>query len=153
MDNLANSLALGISNRSASLLGQTVGGDVKSGLTLYQGEPVLRLRLPLDRAKASLSRALESEGFVKWGQSEGRVGLSAGLCRPGVATRLVCPHVLRRKAQAPAKPDLPWNEAIKHLDPAAAPPLRASLGGFWLGNKKLKAIGCAFCLVIMSSWC
>lgn len=120
VDNLANSLALGITNRSASLLGQTVGGDVKSGLTLYQGEPVLRLRLPLDRAKASLSRALESEGFVKWGQSDDAMVYLQGYADQESPPGWFARTILRRKAHAPAKPSVPWNLAIKHLDPAAA---------------------------------
>lgn len=137
VDNLANSLALGISNRSASLLGQTVGGDVKSGLTLYQGEPVLRLRLPLDRAKASLSRALESEGFVKWGQTEDALVYLQGYADQESPPGWFARTFLRRKAQAPAKPDLPWNEAIKHLDPAAAPAFEGiSSAAFGPANKK-----------------
>lgn len=137
VDNLANSLALGISNRSASLLGQTVGGDVKSGLTLYQGEPVLRLRLPLDRAKASLSRALESEGFVKWGQSEDALVYLQGYADQESPPGWFARTFLRRKAQAPAKPDLPWNEAIKHLDPAAAPAFEGiPSAAFGSANKK-----------------
>ncbi|HEY6529552.1 MAG TPA: outer membrane protein assembly factor BamC [Cellvibrionaceae bacterium] len=120
IDNLANSLALGITNRSASLLGQTVGGDIKSGLTLYEGEPVLRLRLPLDRAKASLNRALEAEGFVKWGQSENGLVYLEGYADQESPPGWFARTILRRKAHAPNKAEVPWDVAIKHLDPAAA---------------------------------
>jgi outer membrane protein assembly factor BamC len=156
IDNLANSLALGITNRSASLLGQTVGGDIKSGLTLYQGEPVLRLRLPLDRAKASLSRALESEGFVKWGQSENGLVYLEGYADQESPPGWFARTILRRKAHAPAKAEVPWDLAIKHLDPAAAPAFEgipeAAFGeanknaeGYWVrilphGNEQLVLI-------------
>jgi outer membrane protein assembly factor BamC len=120
VDSLANSLALGIANRAASLLGQTVGGEIKSGLMLYQGEPVLRLRLPLERAKASLSRALGSEGFVKWGQADSGLLYLEGYADQESPPGWFARTFLRRKPYAPAKADLPWDVAAKHLDPAAS---------------------------------
>lgn len=116
VDNLANSLALGITNRSASLLGQTVGGEIKSGLTLYNGEPVLRLRLPLDRAKASLGRALASEGYVKWGQSEDGLLYLEGYVDQDAPPGWFARTFLRRKTVAAGKPAVPFIEAAKHLD-------------------------------------
>jgi outer membrane protein assembly factor BamC len=67
MEDLANSLAGNIENKAASLLGQSVGGDVKSELFMDGNEPSLRLRISRDRAWATLAQALDREGFINWG--------------------------------------------------------------------------------------
>ncbi len=66
LEELANSLALSIENRAASLLGQSVGGEVKAALFIDDGEPALQLRLSPVRAWASLAHALNQEGFQLW---------------------------------------------------------------------------------------
>ncbi len=63
LEELANSLAGNIHNNAASLLGQTVGGEVKARLFMQQGEPLLGLKLEKDRAWATLLHSLSKEGF------------------------------------------------------------------------------------------
>lgn len=69
LDGLANSLAGNIDNKAASLLGQSVGGDVKAELFMDNDEPALRLRLSRGRAWATLAHALGKEGFKQWDES------------------------------------------------------------------------------------
>lgn len=66
LEGLANSLAGNIDNKAASLLGQSVGGEVKAELFMDGEEPALRLRLSRDRAWATLAHALGKEGFKVW---------------------------------------------------------------------------------------
>lgn len=66
MDELAQSLAASIDNRSASLLGQAVGGEPKAELSLLEGEPVLRLRLDDARAWATVAHAVDQQDFTRW---------------------------------------------------------------------------------------
>lgn len=74
LEDLANELALEISNRSASLLGQNVGGQVKAELVMDGREPSIKLRLSESRATATVSHALRSEQFKLWGSAaSGRV--------------------------------------------------------------------------------
>lgn len=69
LEGLANSLAGNIDNNAASLLGQSVGGEVKAELFMHDDEPALRLRLSRDRAWATLAHALGKEGFKVWDES------------------------------------------------------------------------------------
>ncbi len=69
LEDLANSLAVDIENNSASLLGQSVGGEVKARLLMEGQEPVLRLQLQNARAWATLIHALNEDEFRLWGES------------------------------------------------------------------------------------
>lgn len=69
LDGLANALAGNIDNKAASLLGQSVGGQVKAELFMAGEEPALRLRLSRDRAWATLAHALGKEGFTVWDEN------------------------------------------------------------------------------------
>lgn len=66
LDELAVSIAEGITNRAASLLGQSVGGEDKITLQRIGDEPVLDIRLDRERAQATLSHALNQEGLKLW---------------------------------------------------------------------------------------
>ena len=66
VDELAAELAIEAKNSSASLLGQQVGGQAKSDIVFVDGEPVLQLRLPYDRAWATVTHSLGEEGFALW---------------------------------------------------------------------------------------
>jgi outer membrane protein assembly factor BamC len=66
LDELANTLASQVTNGSASLLGQRVGGEAKSDLSFVEGEPVLTLRLSYQRAWATVMHSLEQEEFALW---------------------------------------------------------------------------------------
>ncbi|HEY7772655.1 MAG TPA: outer membrane protein assembly factor BamC [Marinagarivorans sp.] len=66
LDELAVSVAQGISNRAASLLGQSVGGDDKITLRRAGEEPVLDIRLDRERTHATLAHALTREGLHLW---------------------------------------------------------------------------------------
>ena len=75
LDELAVSVAQGISNRAASLLGQSVGGDEKIVLRREGDEPVLDIRLDKERTHATLAHALTKEGLFLWQDDTER-----GLC-------------------------------------------------------------------------
>lgn len=66
LDELAVSIAQGISNRAASLLGQSVGGQEKIQLRREGEEPILEIRLDRERTQATLSHALNQEGMRIW---------------------------------------------------------------------------------------
>lgn len=74
LDELAVSIAEGITNRAASLLGQSVGGADKIVLQRIADEPVLDIRLDRERAQATLSHALNQEGLKLW-QEDAESGL------------------------------------------------------------------------------
>lgn len=74
LDELAVSIAEGITNRAASLLGQSVGGEDKIVLQRLGDEPVLDIRLDRERAQATLSHALNQEGLKLW-QEDADAGL------------------------------------------------------------------------------
>lgn len=69
LEELANTLAGDIDNKSASLLGQSVGGEIKAELFIDGTEPALRLRLERSRAWATLAHAVTREGFIHWDES------------------------------------------------------------------------------------
>lgn len=66
LDELAVNIAEGISNRAASLLGQSVGGEDKVTLRRQAGEPVIDIRLDKERTQATLAHALTQEGLTLW---------------------------------------------------------------------------------------
>lgn len=66
MMEMANSLALDIGNKAASLLGQSVGGQAKAELTVENGEPVLALNLDQDRAWATVQQAVQKGSLLTW---------------------------------------------------------------------------------------
>lgn len=69
LEELANTLAGDIDNKAASLLGQSVGGEIKAELFIDGTEPALRLRLERSRAWATLAHAVTREGFIHWDES------------------------------------------------------------------------------------
>lgn len=75
---LAKHLAESISNTSASLLGQNIGGDVKAGFVKNAAEPTLRIRLSKGRSWGSLIHSARQEGFVSWDRSEAKGLIYAG---------------------------------------------------------------------------
>lgn len=70
LEGMANSLAQGVNNKSASLLGQSVGGDSKAELAVDNGEPVIVLRLDKERAWATLAYGLQKENFIRWEEND-----------------------------------------------------------------------------------
>lgn len=60
---LANNLADEVNAGAASLLAQTIGGDSKIAIVSRNREPIMRMELDRNRAWATLSFALEQEGF------------------------------------------------------------------------------------------
>ena len=69
LDELAQSLAADLGNKSASLLGQEVGGQPKSGFVKDAPEPTLRLSLTRSRVAAVLSRSFDQSGLKVWEKS------------------------------------------------------------------------------------
>ena len=75
---LAEVLAAELNNKSASLLGQNVGGVPKSLLARVNGEPALRLNTGFDRATAVLKRAVVNSEFVFWDEAYSSSVIYAG---------------------------------------------------------------------------
>lgn len=71
LDELAKELASDNSGRnSASLLAQTIGGDDKVKITERDQEPILRMEIAANRAKATLQHSLSEGGFHIWEQDD-----------------------------------------------------------------------------------
>ncbi len=68
VDQLANSLAANVDNKAASLMGQNVGGEERVTFASVGNEPRLNIRMPWNRAYASLAASLKSETFQFWDQ-------------------------------------------------------------------------------------
>ncbi|MBB3168851.1 outer membrane protein assembly factor BamC [Simiduia aestuariiviva] len=64
IDELAATLASEASNGATSLLAQNIGGNAKISVTSIDGEPVLRMALTYDRARATIAHALRQEGYT-----------------------------------------------------------------------------------------
>lgn len=69
VDKMATHLAGSVSNASASLLGQNIGGEVKAQFVSGAPEPTLRLNLNRARAWAAMINASKLDGFVPWDRS------------------------------------------------------------------------------------
>ncbi len=115
LDDLAISLADGVNNRAASLLGQKVGGEVKATVVVVAGEPVLSLNLTATRAVASLARAVTADGFVSWGRNA-----EAGVYYLGYKDQAHPPGWFSRwflfaKTKAKANPRYECNLVLQHL--------------------------------------
>ena len=64
LDELAATLASEASTGSASLLAQGIGGGPKISVKMLAGEPVLRMALSYERARATIAHALRQQGFT-----------------------------------------------------------------------------------------
>lgn len=64
LDELAATLASEESTGATSLLAQGIGGGAKISVRTLNGEPVLRMALEFERARATVAHALRSEGFT-----------------------------------------------------------------------------------------
>lgn len=75
MDELAATIASDTgSGQAASLLAQTIGLSDKVSLDSRDGEPLLQLSLAYNRAWATVSHAVQEEGFTLW-ESDDAVGV------------------------------------------------------------------------------
>ena len=119
LDELAVSVAQGISNRAASLLGQSVGGDEKITLRRVGEEPVLDIRLDKERTHATLAHALTKEGLFLWEDDTVR-----GLCyfayddpseEPGWWDKIT----FNGNDDVPAVPPIALDDALSTLAPSA----------------------------------
>ena len=119
LDELAVSVAQGISNRAASLLGQSVGGDEKITLRRAGEEPVLDIRLDKERTHATLAHALTKEGLFLWEDDTVR-----GLCyfayddpseEPGWWDKIT----FNGNDDVPAVPPVALDDALSMLAPSA----------------------------------
>lgn len=64
LDELAAILAADEAIGGTSMLAQAIGGEAKSALQVEENEPVMRLRLGKDRARATLYHTMRQEGFA-----------------------------------------------------------------------------------------
>lgn len=72
VDNLAQSLAGNVDNKAASLMGQNVGGKDRVEYASFKNEPLLKIRLPWERAYASLAASVKTGAFNVWEQDGDR---------------------------------------------------------------------------------
>src|SRR5690606_31917030 len=77
---LANALAANVDNKAASLMGQNVGGKDRVDYASVNNEPQLVIRLPWQRAYASVSASVKNEAssFSYWDQDGDRQLLYVG---------------------------------------------------------------------------
>ncbi|UTF61064.1 outer membrane protein assembly factor BamC [Gilvimarinus sp. DA14] len=64
LDELAAALAQDETIGGTSLLAQAIGGEAKSALVVEASEPVMKIRLNEERAKATLFHAMKQDGFA-----------------------------------------------------------------------------------------
>lgn len=64
LDELAAELARDETLGGTSLLAQAIGGDAKSALVIEANEPVMKIRLNEERAKATLFHSMRQDGFA-----------------------------------------------------------------------------------------
>lgn len=126
IEELANTLAGDIENKAASLLGQSVGGDIKAELFMDGTEPALRLRLQHSRAWATLAHALTREGFIHWDESSDQSVFYAQFIdemkKRNWFIRMFTFEPADRSEETPYK----LSEVLSHL--AASPDTRALFG-------------------------
>ena len=118
---LANHLAETITNASASLLGQNVGGEVKAQFIANAPEPTLRLAVPRERAWATLIHSAKQDNFVTWDKDEARGIIYAGydenqLKKRGFWRKLF----FVGDGKLPESADHSVTELIQHLSGASA---------------------------------
>ncbi len=136
LDELSVSIAEGISNRAASLLGQSVGGDDKIVLRREGDEPVLDIHLDRERAQATLANALSKEGLLLWSDAA-EVGVSYfgyddPLDEPGFWKKIT----FRGNDDLPAKAPVELRDLLANMSPKSTP-----LFGDVLGFTAHKATG------------
>lgn len=80
VDQLANALAANVDNKAASLMGQNVGGKDRVDYASVNNEPQLKIRLPWQRAYASISASVKNDAssFSFWDQDGDRQLLYVG---------------------------------------------------------------------------
>lgn len=79
VDQLANALAANVDNKAASLMGQNVGGKDRVDYASVNNEPQLKIRLPWERAYASISASVKNDAsFSFWDQDGDRQLLYVG---------------------------------------------------------------------------
>lgn len=117
IDELAAALAEGINDNTASLMGQNVGGEVKVGYGLLNDDPILKLRLPKVRARATVAHALNKEGFLLW-EDDVNTGLYyTGYVAPEENDRWYSWFVLDKKVDE--TPRYPLEKVLAHLENSA----------------------------------
>lgn len=115
---LANSLAGNIGDKAASLLGQSVGGQVKAELFMDGEEPAILLRLDQQRAWATLAHAVNSGQFKLWDEDSER-GIFFVQHQSNAKKRNWFMRLLLGKGEHLNQRPFSLNEALKHLDDSA----------------------------------
>ncbi len=114
IDQLSAELAEGLNDNTASLMGQNVGGEVKVGYALANNDPMLELRLPLARARATVAHALNKEGFLLWNDDASTGLYYAGYISPEENSGMFSWMIPDKKVDK--KPKYPMSKVITHLD-------------------------------------
>lgn len=143
LEGVANALAQGIGNKSASLLGQVVGGQSKADLAMIDEEPTIVLRLDPERAWATLAYGLQKDGFIRW-QDDERRGLfyfqfTGAYQKPNWFVRLFTGW---RNDKPVAEAPVSMTEALQHLaDTRAVRADFANIEGVAFGDPLAKGAG------------
>ena len=111
---LAESLALNVNNKSASLLGQNIGGEVKAGFAKRVGEPTMKLLLPKKRVVAVLNKSLENSDFKTWGKAEDNHIYYVGFLPEDEKSRFYTRMIGMGKS-LPNKPRYSLDKVLQHL--------------------------------------
>ena len=137
LDELSISVAEGMSNRAASLLGQSVGGDDKIVLRRDDDEPVLDIRLDRERAQATLAYALNKEGLHLWQDDIDRGLFYFAYRDPSDGTSWWDRITFNSDDKIPSAPPVALTEVLANLSPNALT-IFGDVPGVAIGDSKKK---------------
>ncbi len=121
LDELAVSIAEGVSNRAASLLGQSVGGKDKITLRRESKEPVIDIRLDQERAQATLAHALTQEGLNLWTEDKASGTFYFGYDDPNDEPGFWRKMTFRGNDDMPEQAPADLKALVSAMSPAATP--------------------------------
>jgi len=118
---LANYLAQTIDNSGASLLGQNVGGPLKSEFLRGAAEPTMRLRLPQDRAWASVVHSVKTGLYNEWESDQDLGVIYVDYSEDFVLKRGFFSKLAFWKSHKSRKDPAPYplKKVLQHLSPVA----------------------------------
>ena len=112
---LAQTLSVNVNNKSASLLGQDVGGDTKSYFLKGLKEPAMALRLTPTRSIAVLKRSLKVSEFTLWDSTSDNAIFYVGYLPEGEKAKFY-KRMFGMGSKVPETPKVPLTDALQNLD-------------------------------------